>query len=64
MMGALCARGPARSGPPLCPYAPECVEGLFPEVELPCYGVLGSSLAELQECDHTAQEVRENVGCR
>jgi hypothetical protein len=26
-----------------CPYAPECVEDEFSEVELPLYGVLGSS---------------------
>src|SRR5215212_5088313 len=26
----------------LCPYSPECVEGVFSEVGLPLYGVLGS----------------------
>src|SRR5215213_996040 len=26
----------------LCPYAPECVEGVFSEVGLPLYGVPGS----------------------
>jgi hypothetical protein len=42
--GALGAHwtGAMRSGPPARPYAPECVELEFSEVELPLYGVLGS----------------------
>jgi hypothetical protein len=29
--------------PSSCLYSPECVEGEFSKVELPLYGVLGSS---------------------
>src|SRR5215204_3368109 len=37
--------GPGRrsSGPSPCPYSPECVEGVFSELELRVDGVLGSS---------------------
>jgi hypothetical protein len=34
-------------GPFSCPYSPKCVEGVFSEVELPLYGVLGSSQRKL-----------------
>jgi hypothetical protein len=35
--------GILRDPAPSCLYSPECVEGEFSEVELPLYGVLGSS---------------------
>jgi len=37
------------SRPYSCPYSPKCVEGVFCEVELPLYGVLGSSPNRLCE---------------
>src|SRR5215213_6456480 len=38
-------RGPGSSslGPSYCPYSPGCLGGVLCEVELPLYGVLGSS---------------------
>src|SRR5688572_17998755 len=45
-------------GPTSHPYSAECVEGEFSEVELPLYGVLGSSQGRVNHRIHRCVQIR------